>query len=151
MRRPRPAPLRFRVRHTTSSAFLTPSTPPPHTMFFLLLVPQFQRAYVSVAVCAPSRTAFLTGLRPDTYVVPSFGRICYTTTCSTCAGGGISWWPSRALDLNDTPCVACVDDRCVAHADRFTLPPPPPPHVARKFGRSALTSETLQGEKGCRW
>ena len=27
---------------------------------------QFQRAFVSVAVCAPSRTAFLTGLRPDT-------------------------------------------------------------------------------------
>merc|ERR1719174_607697 len=26
----------------------------------------FSRAYVSVAVCAPSRTAFLTGLRPDT-------------------------------------------------------------------------------------
>ena len=27
---------------------------------------QFQRAFVSIAVCAPSRTAFLTGLRPDT-------------------------------------------------------------------------------------
>ena len=26
---------------------------------------QFQSAYVSVPICAPSRTAFLTGLRPD--------------------------------------------------------------------------------------
>lgn len=34
---------------------------------------QFQRAYVSVAVCAPSRTAFLTGLRPDTTQVWTIG------------------------------------------------------------------------------
>ena len=27
---------------------------------------QFERAFVSIAVCAPSRTAFLTGMRPDT-------------------------------------------------------------------------------------
>ena len=34
---------------------------------------QFQRAYVSVAVCAPSRTAFLTGLRPDVTQVWTIG------------------------------------------------------------------------------
>lgn len=34
---------------------------------------QFQNAYVSVAVCAPSRTAFLTGLRPDTTQVWTIG------------------------------------------------------------------------------
>jgi arylsulfatase A-like enzyme len=34
---------------------------------------QFQSAYVSVAVCAPSRTAFLTGLRPDTTQVWTIG------------------------------------------------------------------------------
>ena len=34
---------------------------------------QFDRAYVSVAVCAPSRTAFLTGLRPDTTQVWTIG------------------------------------------------------------------------------
>lgn len=34
---------------------------------------QFKRAYVSVAVCAPSRTAFLTGLRPDTTQVWTIG------------------------------------------------------------------------------
>ena len=34
---------------------------------------QFNRAYVSVSVCAPSRTAFLTGLRPDTSRVWTIG------------------------------------------------------------------------------
>ena len=34
---------------------------------------QFKRAYVSVAVCGPSRTAFLTGLRPDTSQVWTIG------------------------------------------------------------------------------
>jgi len=34
---------------------------------------QFQRAYVSVAICGPSRTAFLTGLRPDTTQVWTIG------------------------------------------------------------------------------
>ena len=34
---------------------------------------QFQRAYVSVAVCGPSRTAFLTGLRPDSTQVWTIG------------------------------------------------------------------------------
>ena len=34
---------------------------------------QFNRAYVSVSVCAPSRTAFLTGLRPDTTRVWTIG------------------------------------------------------------------------------
>lgn len=34
---------------------------------------QFQQAHVSVAVCAPSRTAFLTGLRPDTSQVWTIG------------------------------------------------------------------------------
>lgn len=34
---------------------------------------QMKRAYVSVAVCAPSRTAFLTGLRPDTTQVWTIG------------------------------------------------------------------------------
>ena len=34
---------------------------------------QFNRAYVSMAVCAPSRTAFLTGLRPDTTQVWTIG------------------------------------------------------------------------------
>ena len=34
---------------------------------------QFDRAYVSVAVCGPSRTAFLTGLRPDTSQVWTIG------------------------------------------------------------------------------
>merc|ERR1719174_3062081 len=33
----------------------------------------FSRAYVSVAVCSPSRTAFLTGLRPDTTQVWTIG------------------------------------------------------------------------------
>ena len=32
---------------------------------------QFRNAYVSVAVCAPSRTAFLTGLRRDAHLVAS--------------------------------------------------------------------------------
>lgn len=34
---------------------------------------QFQNAHVSVAVCSPSRTAFLTGLRPDTTQVWTIG------------------------------------------------------------------------------
>lgn len=34
---------------------------------------QFRNAYVSIAVCAPSRTAFLTGLRPDTTQVWTIG------------------------------------------------------------------------------
>ena len=34
---------------------------------------QLKRAYVSVAVCAPSRTAFLTGLCPDTTQVWTIG------------------------------------------------------------------------------
>ena len=34
---------------------------------------QFSRAYVSMAVCAPSRTAFLTGMRPDTTRVWTIG------------------------------------------------------------------------------
>jgi hypothetical protein len=34
---------------------------------------QFQQAHVSVAVCSPSRTAFLTGLRPDTTQVWTIG------------------------------------------------------------------------------
>ena len=34
---------------------------------------QFDFAFVSVAVCAPSRTAFLTGLRPDTTQVWTIG------------------------------------------------------------------------------
>ena len=69
---------------------LAAATPPPNVLFIVvddlapvlstyghpaLVTPnferlaaqsvQFERAYVSVAVCAPSRTAFLTGLRPD--------------------------------------------------------------------------------------
>ena len=36
---------------------------------------QFRRAYVSVAVCSPSRTAFLTGLRPNTSQVLTILRI----------------------------------------------------------------------------
>jgi hypothetical protein len=34
---------------------------------------QFQFSYVSIAVCSPSRTAFLTGLRPDTTQVWTIG------------------------------------------------------------------------------
>jgi iduronate 2-sulfatase len=34
---------------------------------------QMRSAFVSIAVCAPSRTAFLTGLRPDTTQVWTIG------------------------------------------------------------------------------
>ena len=36
---------------------------------------QFDRSYISVSVCAPSRTAFLTGLRPD--ATQARGAVCF--------------------------------------------------------------------------
>ena len=52
---------------------------------------QFQRAYVSVAVCAPSRTAFLTGLR---WVVgqPRYGKKGDVSLIS------VLWWCSFLKD-----------------------------------------------------
>ena len=51
---------------------------------------QFQRAYISVAVCGPSRTAFLTGLRPDTTQVWTIGPVC--VRARLCQPSALSRW-----------------------------------------------------------
>ena len=63
---------------------------------------QFDRAYVSVSVCAPSRTAFLTGLRPDTTQAWTIGP--YFRTASRGQGNEIVTLPQlfKQMGYNST-------------------------------------------------
>src|SRR5687768_4104206 len=46
----------------------------PHLDAFARHAVRFDRAYVQVAVCSPSRNSFLSGLRPGTTGLRGFGR-----------------------------------------------------------------------------
>ena len=62
---------------------------------------QFDFAFVSVAVCAPSRTAFLTGLRPDTTQVWTIGP--YFRNASRGEGMDVVTLPFGSFASTTTP------------------------------------------------
>ena len=81
---------------------------------------QMRSAFVSIAVCAPSRTAFLTGLRPDTTQVWTIGP--YFRATSRGEGMEVVTLPQmfRMHGYNTTGSgKTCTNPRCSVHCALF--------------------------------